>query len=78
MLLGRIFRASGGGSSPRKAYPYQPDVEHRLPNGRITTQGYAARRPTKFHHWETGPGNVLVESIDPTDWENWRMNYFGT
>ena len=78
MLLGRTFRASGGGSSPRKAYPYRPDVEQRLPDRCITTQGYAACRPTEFRRRETGPGNVLGESIDPTDWENWRMNYFGT
>lgn len=58
-------------------YPYRPDVERRLPDGRITTDGYAAQHPAEFAHWGCGPANVMGESIDRTDWENWRVNYWG-
>lgn len=58
-------------------YPYRPDVEERLSNGCITTNGYAAVHPAQFRHWEYGPENVLGENIDRTDWENWRVNYYG-
>lgn len=58
-------------------YPYRPDVERRLPDGCITTDGYAAQHPSEFAHWGCGPVGVLGENIDPTDWENWRVNYWG-
>ena len=32
-------------------YPYRLDVERRLPNGSLTTDGYAARHPVEFRHW---------------------------
>jgi hypothetical protein len=58
-------------------YPYRPGIEVRLSNGSITTNGYAAVHPAEFRHWEYGPENVLGENIDRTDWENWRVNYYG-
>ena len=59
-------------------YPYGLDVERRLPNGSLTTDGYAARHPVEFRHWEHARGYVLWgERIDRTDWENWRINYYG-
>lgn len=61
----------------KKSYPYRPEVEKRLPNGKITTSGYAARHPHEFAHWRSGPYNVMGESIDPLDWEKWRENYYG-
>lgn len=33
-------------------YPYRLDVERRLPNGSLTTDGYAARHPVEFRHWD--------------------------
>lgn len=74
-LLSACFNSAG--DTPRQRYPYRPDVEQRLPDGSITTHGYAAAHPTEFRHWEHGP-SVLGERIDRTDWENWRINYFGT
>ena len=62
-------------SSP--SYPYRPDVEFRLPDGRITTKGYAASHPSEFAHWRQGPENVYGEYIDRKDWEDWRANYYG-
>lgn len=59
------------------SYPYRSDVEFRLPNGRITTKGYAARYPAQFTHWIHGPENVYGENIDRNDWEDWRINYYG-
>ena len=53
-------------------YPYRPGIEIRLPNGRITTRGYAGRHPREFRHWCEGPENVRGENIDPEDWEEWR------
>ena len=61
----------------KKQYPYRPGIEFRLPNGRITTKGYAAKHPAEFPHWATGPNNVYGENIDWQDWEDWRINYFG-
>ena len=59
-------------------YPYRLDVETRLPNGCITTHGYAAHHPAEFRHWAHARGYVLWgEHIDRTDWENWRVNYYG-
>lgn len=59
-------------------YPYRLDVETRLPNGCITTHGYAAHHPAKFQHWAYARGYVLWgERIDRVDWENWRINYYG-
>ena len=59
-------------------YPYRLDVETRLPNGCITTHGYAAHHPAEFRHWAHARGYVLWgERIDRTDWENWRVNYYG-
>ena len=63
-------------------YPYRLDVETRLPNGCITTHGYAAHHPAEFRHIlesdYTDTGYVLWgERIDRTDWENWRVNYYG-
>lgn len=50
----------------------------RLPNGSLTTDGYAARHPVEFRHWGHARGYVLWgERIDRTDWENWRINYYG-
>lgn len=70
--------SSSSGSEPlKKSYPYRPEVEKRLPNGKITTSGYAARHPHEFAHWRSGPYNVMGESIDPLDWEKWRENYYG-
>ena len=72
-------RASGAKGAPpaRQGYPYRPDVEFRLPDGRLTTRGYAAVHPGEFAHWQFGPDNVLGERIDRDDWENWRINYYG-
>lgn len=64
-------------STPPRRYPYRPDVERRLSDGRITTDGYAAQHPAEFAHWGCGPENVMGENIDRTDWENWRINYWG-
>lgn len=64
-------------SAKEISYPYRPDVEFRLPNGRITTNGYAARYPAQFVHWARGPENVYGENIDRHDWEEWRINYYG-
>lgn len=59
-------------------YPYRLDVETRLPNGYITTHGYAAHHPAEFQHWAYARGYVLWgERIDRVDWENWRINYYG-
>ncbi len=58
-------------------YPYRPDIERRLADGSITTDGYAAQHPAEFCHWGCGPENVMGETIDRTDWENWRVNYWG-
>lgn len=59
-------------------YPYRLDVERRLPNGSLTTDGYAARHPVEFRHWGHARSYVLWgERIDRTDWENWRINYYG-
>lgn len=58
------------------AYPYKPGIEFRLSNGQITTRGYAAIHPEQFSHWQYGRC-VMGEVIDPTDWENWYVNYFG-
>ena len=50
----------------------------RLPDGSLTTDGYAARHPVEFRHWGHARGYVLWgERIDRTDWENWRINYYG-
>ena len=44
----------------------------------LTTDGYAARHPVEFRHWGHARGYVLWgERIDRTDWENWRINYYG-
>ena len=44
----------------------------------ITTHGYAAHHPAEFRHWAHARGYVLWgERIDRTDWENWRVNYYG-
>ena len=52
-------------------YPYRLDVETRLPNGCITTHGYAAHHPAEFRHWAHARGYVLWgERIDRVDWEN--------
>ena len=76
-LVRLLSSFSASGTPPRRqAYPYRPDVEQRLPDGSITTHGYAAAHPTEFRHWEHGP-TVLGERIDRADWENWRLNYFG-
>ena len=53
-------------------------METRLPNGCITTHGYAAHHPAEFQHWAYARGYVLWgERIDRVDWENWRINYYG-
>jgi|GEM_PF-371723 len=64
-------------SGPTSGYPYRPGIEFRLPDGRLTTRGYAAVHPGEFRHWEQGPEGVYGENIDRTDWENWRINYYG-
>lgn len=75
--------AAGKRTGPRPGqarpvrYPFRPGVEFRLPDGRITTRGYAARHPAEFAHWKLGPGPVYGEYIDRTDWENWYSNYYG-
>lgn len=61
----------------KTVYPYKPGIEFRLPNGQITTRGYAAAHPGEFAHWQAGPNHVLGENIDYGDWENWRINYYG-
>ena len=49
-------------------YPYRLDVETRLPNGCITTHGYAAHHPAEFRHWAHARGYVLWgERIDRVD-----------
>ena len=55
-------------------YPYRPGIEIRLPDGRITTRGYAGRHPREFRHWAEGPENVRGENIDLGDWEEWRRS----
>ena len=36
------------------------------------------RQPVEFRHWGHARGYVLWgERIDRTDWENWRINYYG-
>lgn len=79
------FFVSGSRNGTRKTerepqttvgYPYRPDVERRLSNGQITTNGYAAVHPAEFVHW-AGGRNVRGEVIDETDWENWRVNDYG-
>ena len=64
-------------SSISPSYPYRPGIEYRLPDGRITTKGYAASHPSEFTHWCHGPENVYGECIDRNDWEDWRANYYG-
>ena len=56
-------------------YPYRPGIEIRLPDGRITTRGYAGRHPREVRHWAEGPENVRGENIDLGDWEEWRRSY---
>lgn len=56
-------------------YPYRPDVEMRLPDGRLTTLGYAAEHPKEFRHWGNGPDNIYGENIDKYDWQEWKINY---
>ena len=56
-------------------YPYRPGIEIRLPDGRITTRGYAGRHPREFTHWYDGPDNVRGENIDPEDWKEWRTRF---
>ena len=56
-------------------YPYRPGIEIRLPNGRITTRGYAGRHPREFTHWYDGPDDVRGENIDPEDWQEWRTRF---
>ena len=49
-------------------YPYRLDVERRLPNGSLTTDGYAARHPVEFRHWGHARGYVLWgERIDRSE-----------
>ena len=77
--LERNKRKADGGkpNEGSRSYPYRPGIEFRLPNGRITTRGYAARHPAEFPHWRFGPNNVHGENIDLRDWEDWRLNYYG-
>jgi hypothetical protein len=70
-------KPESGPAAERPRYPYRPDVEVRLPGGRLTTRGYAAAHPGEFVHWQFGPENVYGERIDRDDWENWRVNYYG-
>ena len=54
-------------------YPYRLDVETRLPNGDATYWVWDG-----FRHWAHARCYVLWgERIDRTDWENWRVNYYG-
>lgn len=79
ILLACIPHGRGKKSAPprKTTYPYRPGIEFRLPDGRITTRGYAAVHPGEFLHWQFGPENVYGENIDRDDWENWRINYYG-
>lgn len=77
MLRKKAPAAAAPQSTPPRRYPYRPDVERRLPDGSITTDGYASQHPAEFVHWGCGPANVMGERIDRTDWENWRVNYWG-
>ena len=77
MMVVTKNQRTGGPPKIQPSYPHRPDVETRLPGGRITTHGYAARHPAQFQHWAKGPNNVYGENIDPADWENWRINYYG-
>ena len=70
-------KKNAGKPQEKRGYPYQPNVECRLPDGRITTHGYAAVHPELFAHWQFGPEGVYVENIDRDDWENWRITYYG-
>ena len=37
-----------------------------------------AMHPVEFRYWGHARGYVLWgERIDRTDWENWRINYYG-
>jgi hypothetical protein len=74
---GKKTKGSGAAGGGKNTYPYRRDVERRLPDGSITTRGYAAVHPGEFAHWQFGPENVFGETIDRTDWENWRINYYG-
>lgn len=77
MIAGGIAGNKQSTTGSSKAYPYRPGVEFRLSDGRITTRGYAAAHPAEFPHWAYGPEGVYGENIDRTDWENWRVNYYG-
>lgn len=78
LLIARNIKNSNqGNTSARQKYPFRPGIEVRLSNGRITTRGYAAVHPAEFPHWAYGPEGVYGENIDRTDWENWRVNYYG-
>lgn len=59
------------------SYPYKLNIERRLSNGKITTNGYAAKHPVEFMHWRLGPNDVYGEDIDMTDWQDWYNNYYG-
>ena len=74
---GKREQSATSGPPRTKKYPFRAGIEFRLPNGRITTRGYAARHPTEFLHWRNGPNNVYGENIDLMDWEDWRLNYYG-
>ncbi len=65
-VLARVRSAAAQGG-----YPHRPDVERRLPDGSLTTDGYAAAHPDEFPHWANGP-QVLEERIDRADWEAWN------
>ena len=54
-------------------------VERRLPNGSLMTDGYAARHPVEFRHWGHMRAAMFsgVSGLTRTDWENWRINYYG-
>ncbi|MFQ7689208.1 MAG: hypothetical protein ACLRIO_04135 [Butyricicoccus sp.] len=47
-----------------------------MPNGSLTTDGYAARHPVEFRHWGHARYVLWGERIDYR-LENWRISYYG-
>ena len=56
-------------------YPYRPGIEIRLPDGRITTRGYAGRHPRDSATGPRGRRTSGGEKYHLGDWEEWRRSY---
>ena len=59
-------------------YPYRLDVERRLPNGSLTTDGYAARIRSSFGTGDT-PAAMFsgVSGLTARTGRTGRINYYG-